>query len=149
MEYPKKEFETNLGTPEGKRCIRRSLLTFGPLRSICVDKNNKVICGNKVLDAAQELNLNVVYVDATKDTLVVVRRTDMDITEPITQEAAVVENLCSEKDLNWNCTLISQKTDIVPDLLGRFEAASCVIPLIDLADFFDNVQSTDCQMELL
>lgn len=55
-----------------------SLNEVGPARSIVIDENNVVLCGNETRKAAEEVGIsNVKIVDATPDTLVAVRVTGL------------------------------------------------------------------------
>lgn len=70
----------NRGTEEGKAMITKSLQQFGAGRSILLDKNDRIIAGNKTHENAEEIGMEdviVVETDGTK--LVAVKRTDIDI----------------------------------------------------------------------
>lgn len=83
----------NLGSLEGKEMIERSFEKFGAGRSILVDKNNRVISGNKSLESFINTdNKKVIVVETTGDTLVAVKRTDIDLDTKEGRELAIADN---------------------------------------------------------
>lgn len=139
----------NLGTPAGRSKIKKSLAMFGCLRAATVDKNGVPLCGGAALKAAEELGMKKQCIEIDKDTMLVVKRPDLDATTQTGQLASIAENLCQEKNLNWNCCLISQKQDLVRQVLAEFEGYSCVTPLVDLEPFFQSHLDISQQLELL
>jgi Mor family transcriptional regulator len=54
----------NIGTPEGKKLIQKSLQKFGAGRSILLDKNNRIIAGNKTAQGYRDMggsDVRVIY----------------------------------------------------------------------------------------
>lgn len=92
----------NMGTERGLGMLEHSLRTYGAGRSILVDKNGVVIAGNKTLDRAAELGLQLRVVETDGKELVVVRRADLDINTPEGRSLAVADNRVAEIDLQWN-----------------------------------------------
>lgn len=92
----------NLGTERGRYMIERSLAKLGAGRSIVVDKNGKIIAGNKTTETAVESGFEdtiIVQTDGTK--LVVVQRTDLDLdTDAKAKELAIADNRTSEISYN-------------------------------------------------
>lgn len=92
----------NLGTERGRYMIERSLTKLGAGRSIVVDKNGKIIAGNKTTETAIESGFEdtiIVQTDGTK--LVVVQRTDLDLdTDAKAKELAITDNRTSEVSYN-------------------------------------------------
>jgi hypothetical protein len=92
----------NLGTERGRYMIERSLTKLGAGRSIVVDKNGKIIAGNKTTETAVESGFEdtiIVQTDGTK--LVVVQRTDLDLdTDAKAKELAIADNRTSEVSYN-------------------------------------------------
>ena len=105
----------NLGTERGRNVIRQSLAELGAGRSILVDKNGYIIAGNKTAAAALEAGIeDVVIVETTGDHVVVVQRTDLDLsTDPKAKKLAVTDNRASELGLNWDIDALKVVADEV------------------------------------
>lgn len=88
----------NKGNERGAYMIARSLEKLGAGRSIVVDKHNKVIAGNKTLEAAVDMGLKAAFVDTDGTQLVVVRRTDLDLEDDAgaARELAIADNRTAE-----------------------------------------------------
>jgi len=71
----------NKGTERGRSLLQKSLEECGAGRSIVADKDGEVIAGSKALEAAARLGLPVRVVESDGQELVVVQRTDLDLTE--------------------------------------------------------------------
>ena len=99
----------NEGTEFGDSMIERSLTKFGAGRSILLDKNNRIIAGNKTTEKFANIGLeNVVIVDTDGNTLVAVRRNDIDLDTEQGREMAIADNATSKTNLKWNETLLMQ-----------------------------------------
>ena len=77
-----------------------------------MDKEGNVIAGNKTLEAAQSIGLTkTVEVETDGQTLVVVKRTDLDLNKDIkARELAFADNRIAELDLDWDPEIL--KTDL-------------------------------------
>ncbi len=71
----------NLGTERVRALLAASLKDLGTGRSVLVDRNDVLIAGNKTAAEALEQGLKVRVVDTKGDELVVVRRTDLDLSK--------------------------------------------------------------------
>ena len=70
----------NKGTEFGDHLMDESLRKFGLGRSILLDKNDRIIAGNKTAEKAAELGFeNVLVVETDGNTLVAVKRKDVDL----------------------------------------------------------------------
>lgn len=69
----------NVHTQQGAALVGKSLQMTGPVRSIVVDKNNKIIAGNLTAEQWAAISDKVVVIDTRGDELVVHRRVDMDL----------------------------------------------------------------------
>lgn len=99
----------NEGTEFGDSMIERSLAKFGAGRSILLDKNNRIIAGNKTTEKFAGIGLeNVLIVDTDGNTLVAVRRSDIDLDSERGREMAIADNATSKANLKWNETLLMQ-----------------------------------------
>lgn len=93
----------NKGTDEGRALMERSLNELGAGRSILIDKDNNIIAGNKTQEAAIKAGIKKVRViETTGDELVAVKRTDVDIDSAKGRELALLDNLTTQVNLNWD-----------------------------------------------
>jgi hypothetical protein len=99
----------NRGTPRGRTLLEASLRTYGAGRSILADRAGRIIAGNKTLERATALALPVRVVDSRGTELIVVRRTDLDLTvDPRARELAIADNRIAELDLDWDPAILKQ-----------------------------------------
>lgn len=97
----------NSGSEYGNKLIKHSIKTLGLGRGIVVDKDNNVICGNKVLKNAKQLGYNKIRVIETQgDELVVVKRVDIGANTKIGLEMALVDNLACLENIEWDAKTI-------------------------------------------
>lgn len=93
----------NKGNEYGESLIAKSFEKFGAGRSILIDKNNKVIAGNKSLQKFAEQGLQDVEIiesDGTK--LIAVKRTDIDLDTPEGREMALADNATAKANIEWD-----------------------------------------------
>lgn len=135
MEINKNRF--NKGTIYGFGIIRQSIEKLGCGRSVLCDKNDKLVCGNDVYKTAQQLGKKIKVVETDGDTLVVVKRVDLDADSKKGKELAFVDNLSQQKNLEWDTErlLYSMEQDVSFDPRVWGGHASLVREL-DLKDFF-------------
>jgi hypothetical protein len=93
----------NKGTEEGQRLMEKSFQEHGAGRSILIDKDGKIIAGNKSQKAAIAAGIQKVRViETTGDELVAVKRTDLSLDSKEGREMALLDNLTSQVNLNWD-----------------------------------------------
>lgn len=93
----------NKGTKKGRGLIDKSIRKFGAGRSILLDKNNRIIAGNKTQELAKEAGIKkVIVIDAKPDELVAVRRGDIDLDSEKGREMALADNATSAANLDWD-----------------------------------------------
>lgn len=93
----------NKGTEFGQHLMEKSFRRFGAGRSILLDKNNRVIAGNKSLQTAAEIGLdNVLVVETTGEQIVAVKRTDIDLDSKEGREMALADNATSKANLEFD-----------------------------------------------
>jgi len=115
----------NKGTKRGGDLVKKSLREYGAGRSILLDKNNRVIAGNKTLEQASTgksgiKGVRVVESDGTD--LIAVRRTDLDLEHDAKAKSlAIADNRAGELSLDWD-----------PDILKSLETE------IELGDFWQD-----------
>ena len=98
----------NAGTARGGSMIERSLREYGAGRSVLVDKHGVLIAGNKTVEAAVSAGINdVVLVPTDGKTLVVVQRTDLDISTDVrAKELGIADNRAGEVSLKWDADVL-------------------------------------------
>lgn len=93
----------NKHTEFGMSLLEKSLRKNGAGRSILIDKNNRIIAGNGVVETAGQIGLEDVQIvesDGTK--LIAVKRTDIDLDSKEGREMALADNATSAADLSWD-----------------------------------------------
>lgn len=102
----------NRGTDRGRELLVESLTKLGAGRSIVCDKNGTVIGGNKTLESAQKLGLEIEVVHTQGDKLVAVIRDDLDLkSDSKARELALADNRIAELGLSWDVEQILQDVD--------------------------------------
>ena len=98
----------NKGTEYGDRLMDESLRRFGLGRSILIDKNNRIIAGNKTAEKAADIGFtDVVVVEVDGNQLVAVKRKDIDLDSAKGRELALADNATGKANLAWDEELIS------------------------------------------
>ena len=93
----------NKGTQFGQSMIEKSLRTFGAGRSILLDKNNKIIAGNKTTEGFASAGMeDVIIVETTGNELVAVKRNDIDLDTREGRELALADNATAAANLDWD-----------------------------------------------
>lgn len=104
----------NQGSEFGGHLMEKSFQKFGAGRSILIDKNSRVIAGNKSKNKFGELGgKKVLIVDADKDTLVAVRRKDIDLDSPEGREMAIADNATNKANLVWDVEAVETIAEMV------------------------------------
>ena len=99
----------NKGTEYGNALLEKSFQKFGAGRSILLDKNNRIIAGNKAAGKYGELGgEKVIVVETEGDTLVAVKRTDVDLDSQAGRELALADNATQRADLEWDTEVIKE-----------------------------------------
>src|SRR5271156_6363347 len=74
------EKNANKGTKRGRDLLGASLEKYGAGRSVVVDRNNRVIAGNKTIEAARIAGIeSIAVVETDGSSLVAVQRAYMDL----------------------------------------------------------------------
>jgi DNA modification methylase len=99
----------NKGTERGQQMIEASLRAYGAGRSILIDKNGRIIAGNKTAENFGSIGLEdvlVVQTDGTK--LVAVQRMDLDLNDKAAQELAIADNRAGQVSLDWDIDVLKE-----------------------------------------
>ena len=112
----------NAGTEKGREMIEKSFRELGAGRSILLDKNNRIIAGNKSRQAAIATGITKVrIVDTDGDEIVAVRRRDVDLDSKVGRELAFADNATQQVSLAWDET--------------ELQAVQADVEGFDIADF--------------
>lgn len=111
------EKNANRGTKRGREALDVSITKFGFGRSILIDSADRVIAGNKTMEAALKRNpeqkVRVIETDGTE--IIAVKRTDLNLdTDAAAKGLAIADNRVAELDLSWN-------QDVLADLAGDID----------------------------
>jgi hypothetical protein len=110
----------NKGTERGVGMLDHSLRQYGAGRSILCDKNGVVIAGNKTLEWAADLGMDVEVIESDGKKLVVVQRTDLDLAEGgAARELAYADNRAGQVGLDWDMAQIAADMEAGIDI-GAF-----------------------------
>lgn len=89
----------------GMSLLENSMRKFGAGRSILLDKNNRVIAGNGVLETASNINMdNVIIVETDGSKIIAVKRKDIDLDTTKGREFALADNATGKANLAWDET---------------------------------------------
>ena len=93
----------NKGTEAGRKLMEKSFTELGAGRSILVDKDGRIIAGNKSQQAAIAAGIKTVRViETTGDELIAVKRTDISLDSKEGRELALADNLTTQINLAWD-----------------------------------------------
>ena len=134
----------NKGTERGGQIIEKSFKDYGAGRSVLIDKSNRLIGGNKAQIGFKSAGYRkVVIVDSDPDTLVAVRRKDVDLDSKEGRDMALLDNLTTQVNLAWDEAEIKQ---VQADVEG-FEPGDFGFDVADLGqpdlDEAEKVQEDD------
>ena len=102
----------NKGTQYGSHLMEESLHKFGGGRSILLDKNNRIIAGNKTIETAGQIGMErIVVVETTGNKIVAAKRTDIDLDTTKGREMALADNATGKANLDFD----TEQIDIMAD----------------------------------
>jgi len=98
----------NKGSEFGNQLIEKSFQKFGAGRSILLDKNNRIIAGNKSTENfAAGGGENVIVVESDGKSLIAVKRTDIDLDTPQGREMALADNATAKANIVFDAELVA------------------------------------------
>jgi len=110
LKFDNKNF--NRHTEYGMSLISKSLQELGAGRSILIDKDNNIIAGNGIVEAAGQVGLeNVKIVETDGTEIIAVKRTDMELNSEKGREMALADNATASADLNWDEELMFSEAE--------------------------------------
>ena len=93
----------NRGTERGRYALETSLRKYGAGRSILIDREGRIIAGNKTAETAADVGIDdVIIVQTDGRQLVAVQRTDLDLDSKEARELAYADNRVAELDLSFD-----------------------------------------------
>jgi hypothetical protein len=111
----------NKGTEYGNSLIEKSLRKFGAGRSVLIDKNNRIIAGNKTIENASAIGLDdVIVVETDGKKIVAVKRTDIDLDSKEGREMALADNQTSAVNFSIDEDLLKDVSDELEIDLGEW-----------------------------
>lgn len=103
----------NKHTEFGMAAIEKSLRRNGAGRSILVDKDNNIIAGNGVTEAAINAGISKIkIVEVEGDELVVAKRVDLSLDSKQGREMALADNATASADLDWDFEAINEMVEM-------------------------------------
>ena len=103
----------NKGSEYGQSLINKSFEKFGAGRSILIDKNNKIIAGNKSTENYGALgNEDIIVVESDGKKLIAVKRTDIDLDTPEGREMALADNATAKANIVWAEEVIAETVGV-------------------------------------
>jgi len=97
----------NKGNPYGNSLIEKSFRKFGAGRSILIDKNNRIIAGNKSVENAGSIGIeDVQVVESDGKRIIAVKRMDIDLDTPENREMALADNQTALKNIILDAEVI-------------------------------------------
>lgn len=143
----------NKHTEHGMTLLEKSLQELGAGRSILVDKNNNIISGNGIAEAAGRVGIKKVRViEVQGDELVAVRRTDMELDSEKGRKMALADNATAAVDLSWDydtLQTVADEFDIDTEEWGVDLSPIEEKPIKDISDDIDTQYqiAIDCESE--
>jgi len=99
----------NKGNEQGNKLIETSLSKFGAGRSILLDKNNRIIAGNKTIENAGAIGLDdVQIVESDGKRIIAVKRMDIDLDSKEGREMALADNATAKSNIEWDAETIEE-----------------------------------------
>ena len=102
----------NKHTEYGMSLLEKSLRQNGAGRSILIDKDNNIIAGNGIIEAAGSVGMDKVkIVETNGDEIIAVKRTDLALDSKQGREMALADNATASADLEWDEDLIKDEAE--------------------------------------
>jgi hypothetical protein len=150
-DYRPDDKNANRGSQRGKQMIVKSFEENGAGRSLLADKDGVLIAGNQSFEGAAAAGItDVIEVETDGKSLVVVRRTDLDLdADPRARRLAIADNRTNEVSLDWNPAELLENPTLL-DGLFRDDEIEALLAASDVetqvAGALDGETSTDRKM---
>ncbi len=116
----------NKGNARGRALLDSSVKELGAGRSLVADKDGVIIAGNKTREALEKQGkTKAVVVEVDGDTPVIVKRTDMDMSDPTgtARKYSFMDNRAGELSLTWDDQQIINSVNANLDLGSLWDSA--------------------------
>lgn len=100
----------NKGSDIGAEMIRKSFQKFGAGRSILLDKNNRIIAGNKSVEYSGIEDVLIIESDGSQ--LIAVKRTDIDLDSQQGREMALADNASAKANIVFDAELVEAELGV-------------------------------------
>lgn len=108
LKFDDKNF--NKHTEYGMSLLEKSLKENGAGRSILIDKDNNIIAGNGIIEAAGQAGLEKVkIVETTGNEIIAVKRTDLILDSKKGREMALADNATASANLEWDKDTLTEE----------------------------------------
>ena len=110
LKFDDKNF--NKHTEYGMSLLEKSLRENGAGRSILIDKDNNIIAGNGIIEAAGSVGLEKIkIVETNGDEIVAVKRADITLDSEQGRQMALADNATALADIDWDEDALKIETD--------------------------------------
>jgi hypothetical protein len=138
----------NKGKKAGNDKLSASVEKLGLGRGIVVDKDNFIIAGNHVqAEALKQGYTKAVIVETTGDTLVITKRTDVEIDSQIGRSLAIADNVTALESIDFDFDVLDELKlefpDIDDDFMPNLGGADNEVNEEDLNRFFEPMGEDD------
>ena len=134
----------NKGTERGRYALEASLRQYGAGRSILLDKNGRIIAGNKTAEVAADVGLDdVLVVQTDGKQIVAVQRTDLDIDSEAGRGLAYADNRVGQLSLDWDAEQVLADLNAGMDLSGMWKQDELDELLTQIEEPGDSLGSAD------
>lgn len=134
----------NKGSEFGNSLIEKSFRKFGAGRSILIDKNNRIIAGNKSIENASAIGIeDLQVVESDGKRVIAVKRTDIDLDTDEGRELALADNATAKANIVFDAELVEAELGVAVCEEWGIELPK-VEPKVTEDDFdVDSVTETD------
>lgn len=123
-DYKPLQRNPNKGTQRGSGILDQSVRELGAGRSLLVDKNGIILAGNHAQEAFINAGLeNVIEVESDGNSIIVVKRTDMDANSTAGKKMAIMDNRTSEQGLAWDAVVLEELMSEIQEDDGALDQA--------------------------
>ena len=137
----------NRGTKRGNATTKASLEKFGAARSIVVDRDNRIIAGNHVVQNAPSAGIeDAIIVESDGSKLIVVKRTDLSLDDAKARELAIADNRTAELGLEWDADVLAELSSDL-DLKPFFEESELLALGIGEPEFEPGTEDDDADYQ--
>lgn len=131
LKFDDKNF--NKHTELGMSLLEKSLKENGAGRSILIDKDNNIIAGNGIIEAAGQAGFDKVkIVETTGDEIVAVKRTDISLDSEQGRRMAFADNATASADLEWDEEMLRDEFD--DDYLKKWGVDIPTLPIDEIVE---------------